>query len=148
KIPLPDCSVDVVSLHMVVEHLETLPDDLSDIERILKPNGKMIILTTNKWSPLIFLPKLVSDRLKQFLIGKIFNEDDQDIFRTHHRLNSPTRVKRNINTLHFKKLIMIEQTSLNSRLLFWIFLVPYILTLAKGFQYLRSNILAIYQKET
>lgn len=61
KVPLPDSCADVVLCIGVLEHIKNIDKALSEVHRILKPNGKVIVITSNLYSCIYF------DRLlKQF----------------------------------------------------------------------------------
>jgi SAM-dependent methyltransferase len=50
SIPLPDESVDAVVCEYVVEHLERPVEVLRELRRILRPGGRFVFVTPNKWS--------------------------------------------------------------------------------------------------
>jgi len=89
NLPLKEGSVDLVLLRFVVEHI-TLPiAAFSEIFRILKSGGKVLIITTNLISPFICLPKiLLPYRWRNILIRKLYKVSADDVFPTHHRLNT------------------------------------------------------------
>lgn len=145
NLPFPNDYADLITLRMVVEHIQIIQEGFSDILRVLKKNGKLLILTTNTWSPVIFLPRLLPFKLKKLIIKLLFHTEDPDIFPTYHRFNSVGQMKRGIGSLKLVHLKMIEQTSLLNPTVFCIFLIPYLLTKNKIVQNFRSNILAILE---
>ncbi|WP_247235076.1 bifunctional 2-polyprenyl-6-hydroxyphenol methylase/3-demethylubiquinol 3-O-methyltransferase UbiG [Telluribacter sp. SYSU D00476] len=60
-IPYPDASFDVVFCCDVLEHVEDLPKVISEISRVLKPNGVFIYDTINR----TFISKLVAIKIWQ-----------------------------------------------------------------------------------
>src|SRR5207244_235793 len=48
-LPLRTASADLVTLRFVAEHLASA-GDLADVARVLKPGGRMVVLTTNTLS--------------------------------------------------------------------------------------------------
>jgi SAM-dependent methyltransferase len=52
NIPLPDASVDIAYSHQLIEHMH--PDDalahLREVSRVLKPGGRYICVTPNRWT--------------------------------------------------------------------------------------------------
>lgn len=104
SIPLPSEYADLITLRFVVEHLQKIPADFSEVLRLLKPGGNLIILTTNSWSPLIFLPRLVSFRVKRWVIQHTFGVQSDDIFETYHRFNSFGIMKRGVPPLRLSRL--------------------------------------------
>ncbi len=146
KLPLRSEFADLITLRMVVEHRDNISEEFNDIERVLKKNGKVVILTTNICSPIIFIPKAVPYKVKKLIIKKLFNVEEKDIFQTFHHFNSPGKIKKGIGKLRLINLRMIEQTSLLNPILFFIFLVPLILTNNKLLKCCRSNMLAIFKK--
>ncbi len=146
KIPLPSEFADLITLRMVVEHMDHVAEEFHDIERVLTKGGKVVILTTNIWSPIIFITKVIPYKIRKTIIRILFNEEEQNIFPTFHHINSPLKMKKGIGRLKLVHLTMIEQTSLLNPILFFIFLVPLIITHNNLLKYLRSNILATFEK--
>ena len=64
NLPLPDICADVVLCVGVLEHIKNLDKALGEILRILKPHGKIIIITSNWFSCMYF------DRLLKQLVAK------------------------------------------------------------------------------
>ena len=146
NIPLPDAFADVITLRMVVEHIHRIPKAFSDVERILKKGGKLLMLTTNVWSPVVFITKMLPHRLKKRAIRRCFHLEEQHVLPVYHRFNSPRRIKKGIGNLRPVHLAFIEQTTLSNPILFWVFFVPFLLTNNEWLKPLRSNILALFEK--
>ena len=74
KLPFDDNSFDVVTNLQLMEHLSFNDNEklLNEINRVLKPNGKLIITTPNYFGPWIILEKIVN------LLGKV-KYDEQHI---------------------------------------------------------------------
>jgi ubiquinone/menaquinone biosynthesis C-methylase UbiE len=49
KLPFPDKSFDLITLFMVLEHLENPEKALSEIARVLKPKGILLLTTVQYW---------------------------------------------------------------------------------------------------
>jgi SAM-dependent methyltransferase len=145
SLPFPDACADVVTLRFVVEHLEKR-EDLAEILRVLKPNGKLLFLTTNRWCPVVFLPQLLPYRLKHYLITKIFNVNDTDVFPTHHQLNTPVRVRRAIPGFTVRSVQFISDLNTHRKSVFLLYLVWHMLTVPAVLNQFRANIIAQYQK--
>ena len=147
-IPIRSGCVDLVTLRMVVEHLERVPDDFAEIERILRPGGKMVVLTTNRLSPLVFLPGLLPYRLKEGLIRKTFHTAAEDVFPTFHRCNTPSAMKHGIGQLRLSTLQFLEQVPMTSPGLTVVFGGWFTVTRIPFLSKLRSTMLAVFQKRT
>ena len=148
KIPLRSGCADLVTLRMVVEHIEKVPDDFAEIERILKPGGKMVVLTTNKLSPLVFAPGVLPYRLKESLIRMVFKASPDDVFPTYHRFNTPGAMRKGIGAMKFESVQFLEQVPLSSAGLTIIFGGWYTLTRLPFLSHLRSTMLAVFEKRT
>ncbi|GAB3281109.1 hypothetical protein GCM10027347_56530 [Larkinella harenae] len=61
RIPFPDASFDVIFCCDVLEHVEDLPKVISEISRVLKPNGIFVYDTINR----TFISKLVAIKIWQ-----------------------------------------------------------------------------------
>lgn len=145
-LPFADQSVDLITLRFVVEHFQSGQDYFNELHRVLKPKGRVIFVTTNIWSPFIFLPRLLLPyKLKHFMITRIFKVHDEDIFPTYHKVNS----KRAVNKISGFRTVRFEYVSdLNytRKWMFLIFLSWHLLTKWLRLKSLRTNILAVLEK--
>jgi ubiquinone/menaquinone biosynthesis C-methylase UbiE len=145
-IPLPNGFANLITMRMVVEHLEKVPEDFSEIDRLLSAGGHVLILTTNTWSPVVFLPRLLPFTFKRRIIRKLFGISDIEIFPTYHRCNTPRRISEGVPDLTMSSLEFIEEVPFNSSFLTIIFGLWYSLVRHRALRYLRSNLLATYHK--
>ncbi len=73
NLPFDSEYADLITLRFVVEHFQDQNKYLSELTRVLKKGGKIIILTTNLLSPLIFIPKfLLPYSIKSRILTKTF----------------------------------------------------------------------------
>lgn len=87
-LPLRDESVDVIAMADVVEHLEDPGMVFGECRRVLKPGGKVIVHTVNKFFPPIILGRLLPHRLRQMLNRVASGTHEEDTFPTYYRANS------------------------------------------------------------
>ena len=85
---------DLVTANMVVEHIKDPQNFLSDIYRVLRPNGRFLFHTPNYLFWLIFLSHLVPDNLKKSIIKALEHRDAEDVFPAYYTMNSPGRIGR------------------------------------------------------
>lgn len=147
ELPLPSDYADLVTLRMVVEHLEKIPEDLLEVERVLKPGGRLIILTTNTASPIVLIPRILPFRLKEWLIRKSFGVPSEDTFPTYHRFNTPAKFQEGVGRLKPVDIRYIEQFTFSRTMLALMFGAWYMATKPSMFKSLRSNLLGVFRKE-
>lgn len=147
KIPLADSFLDVASLRFVVEHLPNPENDLKDLQRAMKPGAKLIVLTTNIINPVIALARLFPYSLKHKLITKIFKVEDDDVFPTYHKLNTPAAFLRGVGALKPVKIEYISDINHTNTPFFCAYLLWHIITMPKFMNKFRSNILCVFEKE-
>lgn len=145
-IPLPSGYANLVTLRLVAEHLENIPDDFSELGRLLRPGGYLIVLTTNSTSPVIFLPRLLPFSLKTWIIQKIFRVPGRDVFPTYHRFNTPRKMAKGLPGLILAKIRLLEGVPLEKGLLILPFWLWYSIVKHPPMRFLRSNILAVFEK--
>lgn len=68
KIDLPNSIADIVFCIGVLEHIEDIDSALNEIRRILKGNGKFIIVSSNCYS-LIYFDRIIKQFLKKWKYG-------------------------------------------------------------------------------
>jgi SAM-dependent methyltransferase len=80
KLPFKDNSIDLLTNRWVAEHLKDPEAALAEFHRTLKPGGRLLIRTTNKWHYISLFSKLAPMRLKKLL-------SEVRIFPTFFRFN-------------------------------------------------------------
>lgn len=146
-LPLKAKSVDVVLLRYVAEHIGDPRQAFSEIHRVLKPGGKVLILTTNRNSPLILLPGLIPYPLRKKLITYVFKAKDEDIFPTWHRLNSRSDFSKLKDLFEIEKWTYLQDVNWSRKWLFILLFLFHLKTKWLGLRFLQSNILTILKKK-
>jgi ubiquinone/menaquinone biosynthesis C-methylase UbiE len=145
-LPFKSGSFDVVTLRFVIEHIENPEQLFSELNRILRKNGIVIVLTTNLWSPVIFIPKLLPYKLRKAIMKMLFNVYDEDIFPTYHRFNSLHKAKSVKKNFEIFKFEFIQALNADNIFLFSFFLIWHLFTKIKFLNIFRSNIFMIFRK--
>ena len=94
-LPLPDDSIDLCVCVDVLEHVED-PDALfSELQRVLKDGGHLCIRTTNSWSYVALISRLVPNRHHARVLAFVERNGrkPQDIFPTRYRCNNLFRLR-------------------------------------------------------
>jgi ubiquinone/menaquinone biosynthesis C-methylase UbiE len=147
NLPFKDKSIDLLLLRFVVEHLSDPEEAFHEINRILSPGGKVLIVTTNLSSPIIFLPKIfLPYSIRKWLLKIIFRAQDDDIFPTYHRINTKRAYRKLSHILSLKDLIYIQDINWTHKWLFLLFYTFHLKTKFFHLKFLRSNIITILQK--
>jgi SAM-dependent methyltransferase len=86
-LPFAGCSFDVVFSRYVLEHLDAPTIVFAEFARVLKPGGKLIVLTPSKYHYVSMLGRLSPHWIHE-LVGKVRGNQAHDIFPTRFRANS------------------------------------------------------------
>lgn len=147
KLPFHSDCVDLVTLRFVVEHFENKNIYISELSRILKKEGHILIITTNLLCPLIFLPKItLPSKIKKKILTRLFKVSDNDVFPAYHKLNSLHKIKM-LEDYSVKKYMYISDLNYTRKWVFIIFLIWHIMTKIKILQKFRTNILVVLEKK-
>ena len=148
KLPFPSQTADLITLRFVVEHFKNSDEYIDELSRVSKKGGKIIVLTTNILSPLIFLPRLLLPYwLKNKILTKIFKVNNDDVFQTYHKLNSPNKFHQSNKMFALKEMIFISDLNYTRKWVFILLLFWHIITKPKPFNRFRTNILVILEKK-
>lgn len=87
RLPFLDRSFDVIFARYVLEHLERPEDVFTELARVLKPGGRLIVLTPSKYHYVA-----VAGRWTPFWVHRAVSvlrgDSRQDVFPTRYRANS------------------------------------------------------------
>jgi len=123
---------------------------LSEVRRILKPNGIFLFHTPNALSYATLMARMVPEALKVWLIGFLESRKAEDVFPTFYRMNVPWRILdlSQIAGLNVVELHRVESSAQSIMLgpvvlfeLLWIRLLRF-----SFLRNLRSNLVVVLQK--
>lgn len=104
RLPLADRSVDTVAMVDVVEHFADPATAFREFHRVLRPGGRMLISTVNKWFPPIMLGRPLPHKLRQRLVHLATGAAEEDVFKTYYRANSRADLLRTAGEAGFEPL--------------------------------------------
>jgi len=103
SIPYPDNEFEVVISLWVVEHLKNPEKVFLELKRVLKPGGKMLLVTPNANCWLVGARKLLGNRRLGRIINRwIYGRKEIDVFPTYYRANTIKSVKKMLSEAGFK----------------------------------------------
>jgi SAM-dependent methyltransferase len=84
---------DLATLRMVAEHLPDPPKAIAALRRLLRPGGRVIVYTVNRWSPITILSGLTPFQLHLRFKKLLWGGEERDTFPTCYRMNTRKRLK-------------------------------------------------------
>ncbi len=145
-LPFKDNSYNLIILRFVVEHIKYPLQAFTEFNRILKPGGHVLILTTNICSPIIFLPRLLPYKIRKKLIIKLFKAGDDDLFPTYHRMNTKYSLKKFAHLFNIVDLKYVQDLNWTRRWIFCLFFFWHLLSKWFFIHFLRSNFITLLKK--
>jgi ubiquinone/menaquinone biosynthesis C-methylase UbiE len=91
-LPFADCSFDVVTANMVLEHTDNPSALLSEVWRILRPKGVFLFHTPNRDYPQSVLARWVPEQIKSRLVALITSRSERDVYPTFYRINTGSAI--------------------------------------------------------
>lgn len=108
KLPFPDASFDTVVSLWVLEHISEPKKVFSEIARVLKPGGYFAFVTPNKKSWLIALRRIMSQRIADRIVDRLYGRKESDVFSVVYRANSLSQVRSLAEAAGFQVRKLIE----------------------------------------
>jgi SAM-dependent methyltransferase len=143
-LPFRNGSAGAVALRFVTEHLKSPLQAWAECARVLRPGGKLLILTTNIQSPLVAIAGLIPENLRRHLISRLYRVPAETVLPVFHRWNTPARVHDAPPGFRLERLEMTEALDWSRRWLFRLLLALARLTRRPALRRFSSNILALY----
>lgn len=94
SLPFPPESFDLILCEHVFEHLERPARVLSECARVLRPGGRLLFMTPNKWSYIALAATLTPHRFHVWYKSKMIKTAEVDTFPTRYRLNTRGDIER------------------------------------------------------
>jgi ubiquinone/menaquinone biosynthesis C-methylase UbiE len=92
---------DLISCNMVVEHLQDPGRVFGEFFRVLKPGGTAVIMTPNVLHWTMMLSHLTPQWFHVIMRKKLFGSDEDDVFPTVYRANTPSTLERKLREAGF-----------------------------------------------
>lgn len=94
RLPLRDASVDLIMSRSVFEHLTEPKRVYAEFARVLRPGGRVVFLTANKWDYGTLIARLVPNRFHARIVKAVEGRPEEDTFPTAYKTNTPADVRR------------------------------------------------------
>jgi ubiquinone/menaquinone biosynthesis C-methylase UbiE len=152
RLPFPSGHFDVVISRSVIEHLEDPSQVFREFCRVLRPGGKVILVTPNKYDYVSVIAAITPYRLHRALVSRIFNVSEDDVFPTLYRANTISSIRKQLMASGF---VQKELDTINhypaylmfSPVLFRLGVLYERMTSLKAFRSLRGSILCVFEKQ-
>ncbi len=151
-LPFASNHFDMVISRSVVEHLENPPQVFREFCRVLRPRGKLVIITPNKYDYVSLIAAATPYWLHRALVSRIFQVPEDDVFPTLYRANTLSAIQKHMNAAGFieKELGTINHYPaylMFSPVLFRLGILYEKLTRLEMFRSLRGSILCVFEKK-
>lgn len=107
-LPLSAKSIDVVVSRWVVEHLPDAHEPFLETARVLKPKGRFIILTPNRYHYSGFITSLVPHQAQKWFVKYLLHGNPAEVYPTYYRANTLKKLR----TLAVKSGLVIEKVQM------------------------------------
>src|SRR5215475_7447757 len=94
RLPFPSRHFDMVISRSVVEHLEDPSKVFREFARVLKPGGRVVVITPNKYDYVSVIAALTPYRVHRWLVSRIFQVPEDDVFPTLYRANTMSAIRK------------------------------------------------------
>jgi len=149
-LPFPPGTFDLVTLNMVVEHLDRPDAQFTEVERVLRPGGTLLLHTPNALGYLTLINRLVPHGASRRLARVFDGRGAGDVFPAYYRANSPRRLR----GLAARTGLAVDTARLVTSSAAFVVIPPLMLlellwirlTMTKPLRALRTNLIAVLRK--
>jgi SAM-dependent methyltransferase len=100
-LPFPRDSFDLVTSHMLFEHLPDPLTPLREIHGVLRPGGRLILLTPNLFDIVSLVAWVVPNRWHPALVSRLEGRAAEDVYPTYFAFNRRRQIERLLDTAGF-----------------------------------------------
>jgi ubiquinone/menaquinone biosynthesis C-methylase UbiE len=151
RLPFPSQHFDMVISRSVIEHLESPETVFREFWRVLKPGGKVVVITPNKYDYVSVIAAATPYRVHRSVVSRIFQVPEDDIFPTLYKANTLSAIRKAFAVAGFtpKELDTINHYPaylMFSPMLFRLGVLYERITSWKMFRSLRGSLLCVFEK--
>jgi ubiquinone/menaquinone biosynthesis C-methylase UbiE len=92
RLAFDDASFDLVYANFVVEHLDAPEAAFREWRRVLRPDGALVLLTSNQANPALAAARLLPERARLVLKRTGAGVAERDVHAIRYRANTPGRL--------------------------------------------------------
>jgi SAM-dependent methyltransferase len=145
-LPFETAAFDLVYANFVVEHLAAPAAAFAEWRRVLRPDGALILLTSNRASPPLLLADLMPHQVRVMLKRSGAGVAGEDVIAAHYRANTPRKLHLLLGAAGFRP-VRVEYVATLHR---YLARVPRLAGLMRRLERrlpasLRSTIVALYR---
>ena len=89
SLPFDEDSFDLVYANFVVEHLKQPERGFGEWRRVLRPDGRLVLLTSNRASPLMAVGDKLPQRVRVAIKRRGAGAAERDVYPTRYLANTP-----------------------------------------------------------
>ncbi|MDA0658846.1 MAG: class I SAM-dependent methyltransferase [Planctomycetota bacterium] len=145
-----DRQFDLATLRMVAEHIDDPQGAIRAFARLLKPGGKLVIFTPNRWSPVPVAASMIPFRFHHPITNFLWGTHDEDVFPTLYKMNTRRCLRQLMEAGGFREAAFTYLDNCTTLQRFYVTCVLELSTrtlLRKiGFRYPENNLLGIYER--
>ena len=145
-----DFEFDLVTLRMCAEHVAEPGRAVAAFSRLVKPGGKVIIYTINRWSPVPIVTWLVPFDLHHPLKRLLWKTEEKDTFPVTYLMNTKKDLSRLFQRHGFREFYFTYLDDCRTSSRFWVGqlveLASWKLLKALGLRYPENCLLGIYER--
>ena len=112
-LPFKSSTFQVVCLHWGIEHIQDPLTALKETYRVLKPGGRVVMMTTNTQHPFYFFVKITPHSFHKFVRKKLLEIEDEEAFQTYYRANTPSQMNRILRQAGFSQVELRFRSNLS-----------------------------------
>jgi SAM-dependent methyltransferase len=152
-LPFASGTFDLIISRSVVEHLLNPVQVFKEFARVLRPGGKVVVITPNKWDYVSVIAAVTPYRFHRSLVSRIFGVSEDDVFPTAYRANTAAAIRKTFGEAGFAdcEIEMVNHYPaylMFSPVLFRLGVLYERLTSLTALRGLRGSILAVFQKRS
>jgi SAM-dependent methyltransferase len=152
RLPFPSDYFDLVISRSVIEHLPDPPAVFREFHRVLKPGGKVILSTPNRWDYVSVVASITPYSWHRKMVSRVVDGvDEDDVYPTLYRANTLSRLGKELRKAGFEER---ELRAINhypvylmfSPVLFRLGILYERLTSLEPLRFLRGTLLCVFEK--